>query len=63
MNIDIKRKQVDLGRLIQSLSEQELKVLERMEDIARIEENIKIQQEAIKAKEAEIKELKDGGNK
>lgn len=60
MNIDVKRKRLELSRVELARQEQEFKIEERMEEIARIKAAIEIQ----KKKEAELKaEIENLSNK
>ena len=56
MNLEHKRKLVQLKKLQASMEELEFKILEREEDIRRIKENIEKQLEAINELQSELKE-------
>jgi hypothetical protein len=59
MNLDKKRKEVEIMRVKTARHEMELRIAERQEEIARLNDNIKIQIEAETRLTEELKTLKD----
>jgi len=55
MDLELKRKELELSRLVQGIRENDFKILERMDDVRRIKENIKIQQTRIDELKSELK--------
>lgn len=58
MNLELKRKEVELMRVQMAKSEMELRIQERQEEVQRLQENIKIQVAAEERLLAELKTLK-----
>ena len=58
MNIDLKRKELELERVKLGKLEMQFRIEERTQEIMRLEENIKIQEEALVKLQAEIQQIK-----
>lgn len=58
MNLELKRKEVELMRVQMAKSEMELRIQERQDEVQRLQENIKIQVAAEERLLAELKILK-----
>ena len=58
MNLELKRKQLELARVQMARSELEFRIEEKMEEIKRIQDNIKIQQNREKELLKEIDSFK-----
>lgn len=56
INLELEKKKLELKRVIYMKEELEFKVLERVAEIERIKENIKIQESKMAELEAELKE-------
>lgn len=56
MSIDIKRKKLELARVSLAKEELEFKIFEREEEIRRLKDMVKIQEEKIKEIEDSLKE-------
>ena len=54
MNLEKKKKELELSKVKCAKQEMELKILERLEDIQRIEDNIKIQDNKIMELESQL---------
>jgi hypothetical protein len=61
MSIELKRKKLELSRVELARQEQEFKIEERMEEIARIKTMIEIQKNKEEELKAEIKALTNKG--
>jgi hypothetical protein len=55
MNIEKKKKEVELMKVQAAKAEFELKIIQRMEEIERLEDNIKLQEEKISELQHELK--------
>ncbi len=58
MSIDIKRKTLELERVKLGKLEMEFRIEERLQEVDRLRENIKIQEEALVKLQAEIQQIK-----
>lgn len=58
-NLEKEKKRLQKKRLELGIQENEFKILERMKDIRRIEDNIKVQQESLKELEASLTDIKE----
>jgi peptidoglycan hydrolase CwlO-like protein len=59
--LDVKRKEAELKRVDAAKFELELKIMERQEEIQRIQDNIAIQDKRIQELNAEITQMKESG--
>ena len=59
MNIDLKRKNLELERIKLGKLEMEFRIEERMQEVERLRENIKIQEDALAKIKAEIQQIKE----
>lgn len=57
MSLDKKRKEVELMRVRVAKQEMELRIEERMEEVARLQEHIKVQDQKINDLEKELESL------
>lgn len=60
MSIELKRKELEIERVKLGKMELEFRIDERNQEIERLEENIKIQDETLEKLQAEIQLLKKG---
>lgn len=58
MSLDLKRKELELDRVLLGKKEMEFRIDERNQEIERLEENIKIQEIALEKLTAEIQQMK-----
>jgi len=54
MNLERKKKELELAKVTCGKQEMELKILEREEDIKRLKENIKVQEQRIEELQCEL---------
>lgn len=59
MNIERKKKELEYKRVQLGVDELEFKVIERLEDIKRIEDNIRISKEKLEMLKQELEEIKE----
>lgn len=62
MNLELKRKELELSRVELARQEQEFKIEERMEEIKRLQSMVTIQETKENELKAEIEVLKQKGN-